>query len=87
MNQWVSAVVRVGWQSLAVGTEVRVVADSTLVANAHDMLASIFLVAKRTVTVDAHMNWCASRVVRRKMFIDGSKAMPRMALVNMLEAG
>jgi hypothetical protein len=48
-----SAVVTITWAGLAITAEVRVVADSTLVAGAHNVLALVL--AERAITVDADM--------------------------------
>lgn len=53
LDQWVSAVVTITWAGLAIAAEVRVVADSTLVAGAHNVLALVL--AERTIAVDTDM--------------------------------
>jgi hypothetical protein len=57
----VGAVVVVSWESLATGTEVAVITDSTLVANAADVALSSLVLAQRTVAEDAIVDFMLTR--------------------------
>ena len=48
-----SAIVAVVWKSLAAGTEIGVMADSALVAVAHDPILVLLGSAERAIAVDA----------------------------------
>jgi hypothetical protein len=79
LDQGVRLVMRVGRKSLAVGTEVSVVADSTLVTIALDVGFVGVCRADGSITVDATMNWLATGDVA-KGFVDRCKAMTRVSL-------
>jgi hypothetical protein len=83
-NQGVSLVVWVRWASLAAGTEIGVMADSTLVSITLDIrLSTIGTVAKRSITVDAMVTSLGSIRSRHgcdivEGFVDGYEAMASM---------
>lgn len=60
-NQWVSVIVRVGWHGLAVSTEIRVVAHSTLVTRSSDVVWRRLVLAERTITEDAIVDFLLLR--------------------------
>jgi len=57
----VGAVVVVSWESLATGTEVAIITDSTLVANARDVALSRLVLAQRTVAEDTIVDFMLTR--------------------------
>jgi hypothetical protein len=84
LDERMSLVVRVGRASLAVGTEISIVADSTLVPVPSDVrLSTIAWVAKWSITVNADVP-CVTVIWTReagkvgKRLIDRNKSMARV---------
>jgi hypothetical protein len=77
LDQRVGLVVREGRAGFAIGAEVRIVADSTLVSNTSDII--VLSHTKRTVAADAIMNgsavtsnaWLAERLIDRNEAVVG----------------
>jgi hypothetical protein len=53
LDEWVSAVVLVGWKGFTVGTEVGVVADGTLIAHTRDVALGWLVLAQGAIAEDA----------------------------------
>jgi hypothetical protein len=80
-----SAVVRVDGKSLAGGTEVGVVTDSTLVANTGNVGCRSLVAAQRAITEDAVMDLVA-RVGFGDCLVDGNESVIWMSLLGRLDA-
>lgn len=84
LDERMGLVVSVSWASLAIGTEVGVVADSALVSITLDVVwSSTVGVAKRTITVDTVVTSLGSRVSGdcgsiQEGLVDGDKSMLRV---------
>jgi len=84
LDERVGLVVSVGWASLTIGTEVGVIADSTLVSITLDVgWRSIVAVAKRSIAVDTVVTSLASAISGdcgsiKKSLVDGDESMLRM---------
>lgn len=76
-------VVLVAWVSLAIGAEVEIMADSTLVASALDVGLAEATVAKRAVTVDANMT-CLLSVSSGKRLVNGYETMTMSGLFGVM---
>lgn len=69
-----------GRNSFAIGTEVGVVADGTLIARALDVLLVRFLGAKGAITVDAKVNFLIQAAKVTDWFIKGRQTVARVVL-------
>ena len=78
-HQGVSAVVLICGKSLAVGTEIDVVTNGTLVADATDVALRRLIFAKRSVTEDAIVNLIIARLFADR-FVYGNESVARMIL-------
>jgi hypothetical protein len=86
LDQGVGAVVLVVGVGLAARTEVNVVADGTLVANAGDVALSRLVLAQRAITEDAKVDLGVTRLLTNG-FVDRGEAVSRVVLVGLLGAG
>jgi hypothetical protein len=83
-----SLVVRVNGAGLAVGTEVQIIADSTFVSSATDVIGvRLASGAERSVAANAHMDgcWCASTDIS-EWLIDRRKSVARVDDLHRLDA-
>ena len=86
LDKRMSVVMAVGWQSFTIGTEIGVMADSTLVADAPNVRPTArFVLTKRAVTVDAVVDLVAGVRVGNRL-VQGCKAMSWMVAVSCNEA-
>lgn len=72
-------------QSFAVGAEIGIVADGTLVSNPRNIRSVLLSFAKRTIAVYADMSLSALGHLRNRL-VKWYKAMSRMAVTSILEA-
>lgn len=80
-----SVVVLIAWMSLAVLAKVGVVADSALVAGAFNVRQVLFVLAERTVAVDAVVAITAVERLSKRL-IDRDEAVARMNELGILDA-
>jgi hypothetical protein len=78
-------VVPVAWVGFAVLTEIGVVANSALVANAFDVGQSLLVLAQGTITVNAVVTVAAVERLGQGL-INGHEAMARMDVLGILDA-
>lgn len=84
LDNRVSLAVKVGWASLAAGTEVGIMADSTLVTVTLDVVALVL--AERAITVDTAVSLLASKHGVRNRIVDRHKAVTFVNERSTLEA-
>jgi hypothetical protein len=78
-DERMGTVVTKGWNSFAIGTEVGIVTDGTLVACTSNVLLMGFTGAERAITVDAKVDLLESAEVG-DLFVKGCKPMPGVNL-------
>jgi hypothetical protein len=76
----------VGWKSLAVGAEINVIADGTLVANPIDIALGGLVFAQRSITEDAIMDLPIMSLLLGEGFIDWGKSVPGVTLGSIYDA-
>lgn len=85
LDQGVSAVVSVSRKSLAIGAEVNIITDGTLVADTSDVALSRFVLAKRTITEDTVVDLILTRLLRDSL-VKRSESVTRVGVGCVLNA-
>lgn len=85
LDQGVSAVVSVGRESLAIGAEVNVITDGTLVTDTGDVALSRFVLAERTIAEDTVVNLILTRLLPNSL-VKRSESVTRVAVGCVLNA-
>lgn len=80
-----STIVRVSWKSLALGTEVRIMAHSTLVTGTRDIIGRRLILAKRPVAENTVVDFMLRRQLSNGL-INWDEAMTWMALPSVYNA-
>jgi hypothetical protein len=84
LDQRVSAIMPIVRHSLAVCTEISVIADGALVTDTFNVRQVFFILAKRTITVDSVMaHSCGSRLAEG--FVNGDKSVPGMVVFGLFD--
>lgn len=78
-DQRMGTIVTKRWNSFAIGAEVGIVTNSTLVASPSNVVRIGFSGADRTITVNAKMNLIQGTKIS-DLFIEGGESMARMNL-------
>jgi hypothetical protein len=71
---------------LTIGTEVGIMADGTLITITRNVAAITLVLAKRSVTVYAVVNWGTPRGILDR-FVDGGEAVARVDVFGALNTG
>lgn len=87
LDSWVGWVVSAGWMGLTSGTEVSVMADSTLVASSLDVSVVVLILANWTIAVNTEMLWLYNQWQEtRTSLVDLNKSMTCVNKASILDA-